>query len=178
MGMTMAEKILASRSGRDEVRPGEYVWARVDGTGVFGPIPMMEELGIEQVFDNTRVYAVDDHFAPSPTVERANAHKALKEFATKYDIENYFEYGRHGILHQVFPENGYVSPGDLIVSIDSHSTSYGCFNAMGAPIMEGAVTGRHYGTALDARPAQHQVLARRNAAGILRGQGCDSEDRC
>lgn len=136
MGMTMAEKILASRSGRDVVRPGEYVWANVDGTGVFGPVALMDELGIEQVYDPSRVYAVDDHFAPSPTVERANAHRALKQFATKYELENYFEYGRHGILHQVFPEHGYVSPGDLIVSIDSHSTSYGCFNAMGAPIME------------------------------------------
>ena len=36
----------------------------------------------------------------------------------------------------MFPEHGYVSPGDLIVSIDSHSTSYGCFNALGTPIME------------------------------------------
>lgn len=136
MGMTMAEKILASKSGKDVVRPGEYVWANVDGTGVFGPIPLMEELGIEQVYDKSRVYAVDDHFAPSPTVAHANSHKALKEFTQKYEIENYFEYGRHGILHQVFPENGYVSPGDLIVSIDSHSTSYGCFNAIGSPIME------------------------------------------
>jgi 3-isopropylmalate/(R)-2-methylmalate dehydratase large subunit len=136
MGMTMAEKILASRSGSTSVRPGEYVWASVDGTGVFAPVPLMEELGITEVFDPDRIYAVDDHFAPSSTVQRANAHKALKDFARKHRLPNYFEYGRHGILHQVFPENGYVSPGDLIVSMDSHSTSYGCFNALGTPINE------------------------------------------
>ena len=136
MGMTMAEKILASRSGKSVVRPGEYVWANVDGTGVFEPIPLLDKLGIDKVFDRERIYAVNDHFAPSPTVERANAHKALKDFATKHQLPNYFEHGRHGILHQVFPENGYVSPGDLIVSVDSHSTSYGCFNALGTPIME------------------------------------------
>lgn len=136
MPMTMAEKILAKRSGAQEVRPGDYVWATVDGTGLFGPIPLMDELGIEKVYDPDRIYAVDDHFAPSPTVERANNHKALREFCKAKGIENYFEYGRHGILHQVFPENGYVSPGDLIVSIDSHSTSYGCFNAIGTPINE------------------------------------------
>jgi 3-isopropylmalate/(R)-2-methylmalate dehydratase large subunit len=112
------------------------VWASVDGTGVFGPIPLMDELGITEVFDRDRIYAVNDHFAPNPTVELANAHKALKDFTKKHQIPNYFEHGRHGILHQVFPENGYVSPGDLIVSLDSHSTSYGCFNALGTPINE------------------------------------------
>lgn len=136
MGMTMAEKILARKSGRSSVQPGEYVWANVDGTGVFGPVPLMKELGISEVFDPERIYAVNDHFAPTPTVEHATAHKALREFAKEYGISNYFEHGRHGILHQVFPENGYVSPGDLIVSMDSHSTSYGCFNALGTPIME------------------------------------------
>jgi len=45
MGMTMAEKILASRSGKSLVRPGEYVWANVDGTGVFSPVPLMDKLG-------------------------------------------------------------------------------------------------------------------------------------
>ena len=125
MGMTMAEKILASRSGADVVTPGQYVWADVDGTGIFGPLPLLDQLGVTKVYDTARVYAVDDHFAPSPTVERADAHKALKDFAHRFELENYFEYGRHGILHQVVPEHGYVSPGDLIVSIDSHSTSYG-----------------------------------------------------
>ena len=46
MGMTMAEKILATRSGADVVEPGQYVWANVDGTGVFGPLPMLDQLGI------------------------------------------------------------------------------------------------------------------------------------
>ena len=136
MGMTMAEKILASRSGADVVTPGQYVWADVDGTGIFGPVPWLDQLGITKVYDKARVYAVDDHFAPSPTVERADAHQALKDFARRFELENYFEYGRHGILHQLFPEHGYVSPGDLIVSVDSHSTSYGCFNALGTPIIE------------------------------------------
>ena len=30
MGMTMAEKVLARASGRKEVKPGEYVTAKVD----------------------------------------------------------------------------------------------------------------------------------------------------
>jgi 3-isopropylmalate/(R)-2-methylmalate dehydratase large subunit len=52
----------------------------------------------------------------------------------KYNITHWYEYGRHGILHQVFPENGYVRPGELIAMTDSHSTTYGAFNAASCSI--------------------------------------------
>lgn len=136
MGMTIAEKILAGHSDRDTVSPGEYVWCDVDGTGLIGPNRALEALGVERVFDPEKVWMVDDHFAPAPTPERAEVTAEMRRFAAKYGISHWFEYGRHGILHQLFPEHGYCVPGDLIVSIDSHSTSYGCFNAMGVPIME------------------------------------------
>ena len=136
MGMTIAEKILARHSGRDVVKPGEYVWCNVDGTGLIGPPSQLEALGVQKVFDPEKVWMVDDHFAPSPTPERAETARTMRRLAEKYNLSHWFEYGRHGVLHQVFPENGYCVPGDLIVSIDSHSTSYGCFNAMGVPIME------------------------------------------
>ncbi|MEW6442817.1 MAG: 3-isopropylmalate dehydratase large subunit [bacterium] len=141
MGMTMAEKIIAAHCGRREVKPGEYVWAKVDGTGVIGLLmrvigPLLEELKIDRVFDPERVYCTEDHLAPSPNLEAAQDVSALRAFVKKYGITHWFEFGRHGILHQLFPENGYVVPGDLIASVDSHSTSYGCFNAMGVPVME------------------------------------------
>ncbi|HXH21932.1 MAG TPA: 3-isopropylmalate dehydratase large subunit [Dehalococcoidia bacterium] len=146
MGMTIAEKILARHAGRDVVKPGEYVWCDVDGTGLIGPPSGLEALGVEKVYDPEKVWMVDDHFAPAPTPARAQTTKEMRRLAEKYQLNHWFEYGRHGILHQLFPENGYCVPGDLIVSIDSHSTSYGCFNAMGVPIMEEltyvVVTGR------------------------------------
>jgi 3-isopropylmalate/(R)-2-methylmalate dehydratase large subunit len=146
MGMTMAEKILARHSGRDVLKPGEYVWCDVDGTGLIGPPSGLEALGVDKVYDPEKVWMVDDHFAPAPTPQRAQTTKEMRRLAEKYELNHWFEYGRHGILHQLFPENGYCVPGDLIVSIDSHSTSYGCFNAMGVPIMEEltyvVVTGR------------------------------------
>lgn len=139
MGMTMAEKILASHCGRREVKPGQYVWATIDGTAGVGLVmPLLEALGVERVFDPERIYCTEDHLAPPPTLEAAQQVSDLRKFVKRYGITHWFEYGRHGILHQLFPENGYVVPGDLIVSIDSHSTSYGCFNAMGVPILEEA----------------------------------------
>lgn len=133
MGMTIAQKILAAKSGRSEVKPGEYVWAKVDGTGTMS-LGVLEALGVDRVFDPEKVWMVDDHYAPSPNPEHATRVAQARQQVKKYGIKHWFEYGRHGILHQVFPENGYVVPGDLIVSVDSHSTSYGCFNAMGIPV--------------------------------------------
>lgn len=139
MGMTMAEKILAEHAGRSEVKAGEYVWARIDGTALtLSAVKRLEEYGIKQVFDPDRVYAVEDHFAPPPTVGAANNMVAMREAVKKYGLKNFFEYGRHGVLHEIFPQYGYVAPGDLIVSVDSHTTSYGCFNVASCPINEEA----------------------------------------
>ncbi|MFH1757452.1 MAG: 3-isopropylmalate dehydratase large subunit [Pseudomonadota bacterium] len=140
MGMTMAEKILAEHSGKKEVKAGEYVWARIDGTALTSStFRRLEEYGVKKVFDPYRIYAVEDHLAPPPTLGAANNMVAMRQAIQKYGIKNFFEYGRHGVLHEIFPQYGYVSPGDLIVSVDSHSTSYGCFNAASCPINEEAV---------------------------------------
>jgi 3-isopropylmalate/(R)-2-methylmalate dehydratase large subunit len=136
MGMTIAEKILAAHSDHAQVTPGEYLWCKVDGTGVIMVPPDLEKYGVDKVFDPDRVWVVEDHVAPSPTVADANNTVALRKWVKRYGITHWFEWGRHGILHQVFAENGYVVPGDLIISMDSHSTSYGCFNAMGIPVLE------------------------------------------
>jgi 3-isopropylmalate/(R)-2-methylmalate dehydratase large subunit len=131
--MTMAEKVLARKAGQAAVSPGEYVWAEVDGTaliGVFsvGVLDKLARLGVDRVWDPSRVYAVEDHMGPANTTGVANTMVELRRAVKTWGIENYFELGRHGIMHELFPQHGYCSPGDLIASVDSHSTSYGCFN--------------------------------------------------
>jgi 3-isopropylmalate/(R)-2-methylmalate dehydratase large subunit len=128
MGMTIAEKILAAHAGRSSVRPGEYVWCKVDATSGH-MLGALERLGVQQVWDPDRVYVVEDHLAPPPTVEAANAVADLRRLVRKYGITHFFEFGRGGILHQLFPENGMIAPGELIAMGDSHSTSGGVFNA-------------------------------------------------
>ncbi len=74
--MSIAQKILASHSGKATVAPGEYVWANVDGTAILGHSPILkrlEALGVQRLFDPVSIYAVEDHMAPPPTVEAANA---------------------------------------------------------------------------------------------------------
>lgn len=128
MGMTIAEKILAAHAGRSQVKPGEYIWCKVDATSGH-MLGQLEKLGVDEVWDPDRVYVVEDHQAPPPTIEVANQVKELRRLVKKYKIKNFFEFGRHGILHQVFPENGLVAPGELVAMGDSHSTSGGVFNA-------------------------------------------------
>jgi len=41
---------------------------------------------------------------------------------------------KEGICHQVLPEKGHIRPGMLIVGGDSHTTTYGAFNAAGCGI--------------------------------------------
>ena len=141
MGMTMTEKILARASGRSEVKPGEYIWARVDGTAMIGGrfAKRLESLGVEKLFDPDRIYVTEDHIAPSHSVEAANVAADMRRMVKKYGITHFFEWGRHGILHELFPDHGYCSPGEFIASIDSHSTSYGCFNVASCPVNEEVV---------------------------------------
>jgi 3-isopropylmalate/(R)-2-methylmalate dehydratase large subunit len=128
MGMTIAEKIMARHADRATVKPGEYLWCKVDATSGH-VLRAVEKLGVEKVWDPEKIFIVEDHLAPPPTVAAANQVKDTRRLVKKYGIKNFFEYGRGGILHQVFAERGMYAPGELIAMGDSHSTSGGVFNA-------------------------------------------------
>jgi 3-isopropylmalate/(R)-2-methylmalate dehydratase large subunit len=127
-GATIAEKIIARHAERDLVRPGEYVWVRTDAAGGL-PYRELDRLGVESVHAPARTFVVEDHLAPPPTDERANEMVARRAAVRRFKIDNFFEYGRHGILHQLFAEEGMFAPGELVVMRDSHATSGGVFNA-------------------------------------------------
>lgn len=136
MGLTMAEKILARKSGRGEVSPGEIVEARVDvvmlhDVGTPGVQRPLRELGAEEIAPGVRCVIIPDHFVPAPTVQAAENLKLTREFARRMKLEHYYELGRGGICHQVMVEKGHVRPGDLIVAPDSHATTYGACGAFG-----------------------------------------------
>jgi 3-isopropylmalate/(R)-2-methylmalate dehydratase large subunit len=134
MGMTITEKILAAHVGRDRVRPGDIINAKVDvvlGNDVTAPVAIkeFEKLGVESVFNKERIVLVPDHFTPNKDIKAAEQSKIVREFARKYGIVNYFEVGRMGIEHCLLPEAGLVLPGDLIIGADSHTCTYGAVGA-------------------------------------------------
>jgi 3-isopropylmalate/(R)-2-methylmalate dehydratase large subunit len=133
--MTITEKILASHSGRDRVRPGELVWAKVDlcmssdvTTGL--SVQSFKQMGAPSLFDKTKLVLVNDHFVPAKDIKSAEMSKVQREFAREHEIPHYFEVGRSGICHNLLPQEGFVLPGSLILGADSHTCTYGgwgCF---------------------------------------------------
>lgn len=134
MGMTLTEKILAKHAGLDSVRPGQFVYARVDiclGNDITAPIAIDEfrKAGIDKVFDPKRICLVPDHFTPNKDIKAAELAKQLREFAHEFGLTHYWEVGRVGIEHALLPEQGVVGPGDLIIGADSHTCTYGALGA-------------------------------------------------
>src|SRR5918911_4870960 len=78
-----------------------------------------------RVFNAKRSHIVFDHIVPAATVAAATLQRDIRTFAREQDIPILQE----GICHQVMPERGYVTPGDIIVGADSHTCTYGALGA-------------------------------------------------
>ncbi len=129
----MTEKILARAAHQPTVTPGEIVEVDVDlvmTNDITAPISIAEfkKTGLERVFDPNKVVMVPDHFVPAKDIKAAEQAKVMREFA-KEQGTIYFEIGRAGIEHVVLPENGLTLPGQAIIGADSHTCTYGAFNA-------------------------------------------------
>jgi len=148
MGMTLAEKILARAAGQERVSPDQIVVARVDLAMSHENADLVRksflEIGVDRVWDPSRIIIVFDHRVPAESEKTATTHQAVREFVAAQGIEHFYDVGRGGICHQVLPENGHVRPGMLIVGTDSHTTTHGAFGAfatgIGATEMAGVWT--------------------------------------
>ena len=138
MGMTIAEKILAKASGRDKVKPGEFVTANIDVAMCHewlerGVADGLRKAGVKKVWDSSKAVCLLDHYVPAPTVETAEIHKKIRKDVIDFGLQRYLG-ETEGVCHQVMVEKGYVLPGRLIVATDSHTTTYGALGAGGAGI--------------------------------------------
>jgi len=132
--MTITEKILAAAAGKDSVKPGELINARVDlvlANDITAPVAIKEfqKIGLERVWDKERVALVPDHFTPNKDIKSAEQAKLVRDFAHCQELTNYFEVGRMGIEHCLLPEQGLVGPGDVVIGADSHTCTYGALGA-------------------------------------------------
>lgn len=133
MGMTISEKILARHSGKRIVRPGEIIEAKLDfvlANDITAPlaIEQFEKIGAKKVFNRDRISLVLDHFVPARDIKSAEQSKLIREFARKHKLKYFFEAGC-GVEHALLPEEGLVSPGELIIGADSHTCTYGALGA-------------------------------------------------
>ncbi|HJW87954.1 MAG TPA: 3-isopropylmalate dehydratase large subunit [Dehalococcoidia bacterium] len=131
--MTLAEKLLAARTGRKSVSPGEFLSVPVDlilANDVTAPLAIQEfrRLGVGRVFDPRKIVFVPDHFVPAKDVPSAEQSRVMREFAQEQGAV-YFEVGRAGIEHVLLPDKGMVLPGQIVIGADSHTCTYGALGA-------------------------------------------------
>lgn len=125
MGMTLAEKILSQKLGR-EVQAGDLVICPVDlalvqdGTGTLTFDVIRRLMGKDYLKHPDRAMIVLDHLGPPGRPEYAAMHKKLRDFVRETGCL-LAEVGE-GISHVLISER-HVKPGDVIVGADSHTNT-------------------------------------------------------
>jgi 3-isopropylmalate/(R)-2-methylmalate dehydratase large subunit len=137
MGQTIAEKILATKSGATRLSPGEIVDAYPDvvmsHTATWRSVAVMKRIGATKLYDPDRLAIVLDHISPAKTEKYAKDQQTSRNFAREYGVKKFYDVDA-GIAHLVLMENGHIKPGDLVVGTDSHCTIYGALGALGTGI--------------------------------------------
>jgi len=137
MGQTTAEKIFAAHL-RDEPFQGTKVLDidRVLCHEITTPVAIadLEWRGKDRVFDASKIKAVIDHVTPAKDSKTALQAKILRDWARRHEIKDFFDVGRNGVCHAIFPEKGYIRPGFTAIMGDSHTCTHGAFGAFAAGV--------------------------------------------
>jgi 3-isopropylmalate/(R)-2-methylmalate dehydratase large subunit len=131
MGMTLTQKIVAAKAGRDRVRAGEIVTAKLDfvlGNELSSVLAIkeFEKIPGAEIFDPSKVCIVSDHFTPNKDLATAAIAQKVRAFAKRHGVR-YFEVGRGGIEHALIPDEGLALPGTMMIGGDSHTCTMGAF---------------------------------------------------
>ena len=137
MGQTIAEKIFAAHL-RDTPAPGSMV-LDIDVVlchEITTPIAIMDlmEKGMDRVFDPAKIKAVIDHVTPAKDSKTAMQAKIMRDWARRHGIKDFFDVGRNGVCHALFPEKGFIRPGNTVIMGDSHTCTHGAFGAFAAGV--------------------------------------------
>lgn len=137
MGKTLAEKIFDSHL-RDEPFPGTKVLNidRVLCHEITTPVAIADLVwrDKDRVFDRTKIKAVIDHVTPAKDSKTATQAKMLRDWARRHEIPDFFDVGRNGVCHAIFPEKGFIHPGHTVIMGDSHTCTHGAFGAFAAGV--------------------------------------------
>ena len=137
MGKTLAEKIFDSHL-RDEPFQGTKILNldRVLCHEITTPVAIADLIWREKdrVFDRNKLKVVIDHVTPSKDTKTATQAKILRDWARRHEIPDFFDIGRNGVCHAIFPEKGYIRPGFTVIMGDSHTCTHGAFGAFAAGV--------------------------------------------
>lgn len=137
MGQTIVEKIFAAHR-RDTPTPENMILDLdvVMCHEITTPIAItdLESRGLDRVFDPAKIKAVIDHVTPAKDSKTATQGKILREWARRHKIKDFFDIGRNGVCHALFPEKGFIRPGYTVIMGDSHTCTHGAFGAFAAGV--------------------------------------------
>jgi 3-isopropylmalate/(R)-2-methylmalate dehydratase large subunit len=137
MGKTLAEKVFEAHVAD---RPFGDTWVlhldRVFCHEITTPAAVndLAAKGLDRVFDPRKIKAVIDHVSPAKDSKTAEQGKVLRDWARRQGIRDFFDIGRNGVCHALFPEKGFVRPGFTVIMGDSHTCTYGAFGAFAAGV--------------------------------------------
>ena len=137
MKKTLAEKIFETHVVD---RPFDDMWVlrldRVFCHEITTPIAINDLVSknLDRVFDPEKIKAVIDHVTPAKDSKTAQQGKILRDWARRHNIKDFFDIGRNGVCHAIFPEKGFVRPGFTLIMGDSHTCTHGAFGAFAAGI--------------------------------------------
>ena len=137
MGKTLAEKIFEAHLAD---RPFGDTWVlrldRVFCHEITTPIAINDLVSknLDRVFDSSKIKAVIDHVSPAKDSNTAVQGKILRDWVKRQGIGDFFDIGRNGVCHAIFPEKGFVRPGFTAIMGDSHTCTHGAFGAFAAGV--------------------------------------------
>ncbi|MDY0295829.1 MAG: 3-isopropylmalate dehydratase large subunit [Acidobacteriota bacterium] len=136
MARTFAEKLFGLKAGHD-VSAGDIVSVEPDWVmshdNAAAISATFRKTGAANVRFPERIVIILDHEIPAPKESSATNHKEIRAFVKEQGIQHFFDIN-YGICHQVFVEQGFAMPGQLVVGSDSHTTTYGALGAFAAGI--------------------------------------------
>lgn len=128
---TLIEEIF-SRKAEKHVQAGElllldvdYIMSHDNTTPL--AIKAFREIG-KPILDKNKIVLHLDHAYPAPNVLAAENHRKILDFVKEQELPYLFQ---QGVCHQVMIEEGFVTPGSIIIGADSHSNTYGAMGAFG-----------------------------------------------
>lgn len=136
MGMTAVEKVLAAKSGRSSVKPGDVVspdpdFIMIHDGVVMGAKRELDALGIKHLATPDKVLMVTDHDVIYGSPRAAERGAFNRKAAAQWGVKNFFDVGRGGHGH-IFPmESGLLLPGMFYFDNDRHATNAGAIGAFG-----------------------------------------------
>lgn len=134
--LTAVEKVLAAKSGKKTVKPGDVVspdpdFIMIHDGVVMGAKRELDALGINRLATPDKVLMVTDHDVIYGSARAAERGAYNRKAAAQWGVKNFFDVGRGGHGH-IFPmETGLLLPGMFYFDNDRHATNAGAIGAFG-----------------------------------------------